>query len=274
MALAKQKYGASVWRGMSAQEKAAAIDAQQQGFKARRSPARRSPGRTAPVRVRSPAAVQPRSPPRSGGAAVAGSLSDMNALLGTLQATNTLGDGQAAQLAALQEAVVSSMLVVEKEMDKLSGKTQEQLERFSVEKAKLIAEKDHAVAAQLAAEEEVRTLRRRLSARDGESSQENESRVQVEQALAALSHAQSNEKQLQQQVALVRQEVEDAKGQSASLRVQLEAEHEVAQQLRQEVEAVKRENEAMRLKFAARLDDLARGQEELRDQQDSLTKEG
>ena len=137
MALAKQKYGPSVWRGMSAADKAAAIDAHQEDFRARV----RSPGRSTAVRARSPLAVPSRSPPRTpgppqrGGAAVAGSLSDMNALLGTLQATNALSDGHAAQLGALQEAVVSSMLVVEQEMDKLHKQTEAQLVRLSATRA-------------------------------------------------------------------------------------------------------------------------------------------
>ncbi len=276
MTLAKQKYGESVWRGMSAAEKAAAIDAQQQDFKALRSPARRSPGRTAPVRARSPLAPKLRSPPRPGQASMAGSLSDMNALLGTLQATDALSDGQAAQLAALQEAVLSSMVAVEGQMDKLHAQTQAQLQRFSVEKATLIAEKEHAVAAQLAAEEEARALRERLSSTESERGTEAEALVQaqakVEDTLAALAQSQFNERQLQQQVALIREEADDAKGQCASLRAHLEAEDATVQQLRKELGVLKSENEEMRLKFTARLDEMARGQDKLRTQQDSLSR--
>lgn len=276
MTLAKQKYGESVWRGMSAAEKAAAIDAQQQDFKALRSPSRRSPGRTAQVRARSPLAPKTRPSPSSRGAAVAGSLSDMNALLGTLQATDALSDGQAAQLAALQEAVLSSMMAVEGQMDKLHAQTQAQLQRFSVEKAKLIAEKEHAIAAQLAAEEEASALRVLLSptepGRDTGAEALGQAQAKAENTLAALAHSQSNERQLLQQVALIREEADDAKGQCASLRTQLGSEEATAQQLRKELGILKSENEEMRLKFAARMDDMARGQDKLRSQQDSLSR--
>jgi hypothetical protein len=294
MALAKQKYGPSVWRGMSAADKAAAIDAHQEDFRARV----RSPGRSTAVRARSPLAVPSRSPPRTpgppqrGGAAVAGSLSDMNALLGTLQATNALSDGHAAQLGALQEAVVSSMLVVEQEMDKLHKQTEAQLVRFSADKATLLAEKEQAVAAQLAAEEEARVLRVALDevaaagagggaagmssvnpealakARAGEA----QAHSQLEQTVAALAQAQAGERQLRERVALVQQELDAAKGQSASLSAQLEAEVAITQQLRADIGATKSENEAMRLNFAARLEEMTREQNRLREQQDELSR--
>ena len=205
---------------------------------------------------------------------MAGSLSDMNSLLGTLQATSALSEGHAAQLAALQEAVGLSMEVVEREMDKLHAQTQAQLERFSVEKAKLIAEREHALAAQLAAEAEARALRERGSLAGADSGTDAEAliqaRVEVAQTSAALAQSQSNERQLQHQVALVRREGDDARGASASLRAQLVAEEAASQQLRKQVGTLQSENEEMRLNFAARLDDMARGQDRLRAQQDSL----
>ena len=216
----------------------------------------------------------------------------MNALLGTLQATNALSDGHAAQLGALQEAVVSSMLVVEQEMDKLHKQTEAQLVRFSADKATLLAEKEQAVAAQLAAEEEARVLRVALDevaaagagggaagmssvnpealakARAGEA----QAHSQLEQTVAALAQAQAGERQLRERVALVQQELDAAKGQSASLSAQLEAEVAITQQLRADIGATKSENEAMRLKFAARLEEMAREQNRLREQQDELSR--
>jgi hypothetical protein len=216
----------------------------------------------------------------------------MNALLGTLQATNALSDGHAAQLGALQEAVVSSMLVVEQEMDKLHKQTEAQLVRFSADKATLLAEKEQAVAAQLAAEEEARVLRVALDevaaagagggaagmssvnpealakARAGEA----QAHSQLEQTVAALAQAQAGERQLRERVALVQQELDAAKGQSASLSAQLEAEVAITQQLRADIGATKSENEAMRLKFAARLEEMTREQNRLREQQDELSR--
>jgi hypothetical protein len=216
----------------------------------------------------------------------------MNALLGTLQATNALSDGHAAQLGALQEAVVSSMLVVEQEMDKLHKQTEAQLVRFSADKATLLAEKEQAVAAQLAAEEEARVLRVALDevaaagagggaagmssvnpealakARAGEA----QAHSQLEQTVAALAQAQAGERQLRERVALVQQELDAAKGQSASLSAQLEAEVAITQQLRADIGATKSENEAMRLNFAARLEEMTREQNRLREQQDELSR--
>lgn len=205
---------------------------------------------------------------------MAGSLSDMNALLGTLQATNAMSDGQASQLAALQEAVVSSMHVVETEMDKLHAQTQAQLERYSADKAKLIAEKEHALASQLVAEEEARILRDRLSEKDARNGTESDvlmqARAELERTCAALAKSEYNEGMLHQQLAVARQEAEDVRGQCVSLRGQFDAEVAAALQLRKELELVKSENKAMRERFAARLEDMARQQDRLRAKQHSL----
>jgi hypothetical protein len=195
-------------------------------------------------------------------------------------------------MGALQEVVVSSMLVVEQEMDKLHKQTEAQLVRFSADKATLLAEKEQAVAAQLAAEEEARVLRVALDevaaagagggaagmssvnpealakARAGEA----QAHSQLEQTVAALAQAQAGERQLRERVALVQQELDAAKGQSASLSAQLEAEVAITQQLRADIGATKSENEAMRLNFAARLEEMTREQNRLREQQDELSR--
>ena len=90
--------------------------------------------------------------------------------------------------------------------------------------------------------------------------------------MAALAQAQDGERQLRERVALVQQELDAAKGQSASLSAQLEAEVAVTQQLRADIGATKSENEAMRLKFAARLEEMTREQNRLREQQDELSR--
>lgn len=296
MALAKEKYGASAWQRMSAAERKTAIDAHQEDYKARvRSPGR---GTGAAARTRSPLApMRPtvRSPARSpgradggrrtpggdSGASVAGSLSDMNTLLGTMQSTNALSDGQAGQLQALQEAVLSSMTVAEKEMDKFHAQTKAQLVRFSADKAHLVAEKEQAVAAKLTAEEDVRNLRAALSemaqagagGRTGAAADELRAGVvqsQLEHTLSALAQAQASETQTRSQMSLTRRELDEAQLLRASVDAKLEAETGAGAALREELAAMRRENEAMRLGFAARLEEMTASQGRLRAQQDEL----
>jgi len=293
MAMAKEKHGASAWSQMTAAEQRRAIEARQDDYRRVRSPARsagRSPARSLGRRSPPPGGASSSSPPRAAdraaGGIMAGSLSDMTSLLSSLQLQSTsaaLSDGHAAQLTALQDAVISSMLAVEKEMDKLHAQTEVQLKRFAAERARLQADNDEAVAGREAAEAEAARLRasiaeladRRAAAPRAAAPRSREAAVEKiasesPNTAAALSSALASEAAAREQARSARTELGATEAERARLAELVAQQAPERDTLEETVAALRKENEELRMAFSLRLDEMATAQERLRQQQEQL----
>ena len=217
---------------------------------------------------------------------MAGSLSDMTSLLSSLQLQSTsaaLSDGHAAQLTALQDAVISSMLAVEKEMDKLHAQTEVQLKRFAAERARLQADNDEAVAGREAAEAEAARLRasiaeladRRAAAPRAAAPRSREAAVEKiasesPNTAAALSSALASEAAAREQARSARTELGATEAERARLAELVAQQAPERDTLEETVAALRKENEELRMAFSLRLDEMATAQERLRQQQEQL----
>ena len=137
LAVAKRRAGAS-WDGLSQEQRMRLVDA-----------VRVHEPSTPVLLVQSPGSewvpvpFAEGSPEARSQQQIGGSMNDLTKLLGKMK----MSGGHGAELAVLQEAVVSTLAVVEENLADMHEHTERHLQRFSEEKAKLVRERDESAAA-------------------------------------------------------------------------------------------------------------------------------